>query len=206
MEQLRKVSGVAAPMLRINIDTDQIIPARFLVRITEEGLGASLFYNWAHLPDGAPNPEFLLNRQPWTEAVILLADRNFGCGSSREAAPRALRQFGFRSVIAPSFGGIFYNNCFRNGILPVQLEIENIKAIAAELEPTPAQGVTVDLETEVVSTPGGQRFSFTAPRLMRRMLLDGLDEVALTETFGAQIKEFRDQDGVRRPWVYHIGE
>lgn len=202
MEQLRKVTGVAAPMLRINIDTDQIIPARFLVRTTEQGLGASLFYNWAHLPDGAPDPEFLLNRQPWTQAVILLADRNFGCGSSREAAPRALRQFGFRSVIAPSFGGIFYNNCFRNGVLPVQLDIESIKAIASELAPTPERGVTVDLEAELVSTPGGQQYSFSAPRLMRRMLLEGLDEVALTETFAAQIKEFRDRDRMRRPWAY----
>jgi 3-isopropylmalate/(R)-2-methylmalate dehydratase small subunit len=206
MEQLRRVTGIAAPMLRINIDTDQIIPSKFLVRTSEEGLGDSLFYNWAHLPDGSLNPEFILNQDPWAEATILLADRNFGCGSSREAAPRALRQRGFRALLAPSFGGIFYNNCFRNGILPVQMDIENIRAIASELCPKPTQVLTVDLGAETVCTPGGLTYQFATPKLMRRMMLDGLDEVALTETYNESISAFRQRDAVKRPWVYRIGK
>jgi 3-isopropylmalate/(R)-2-methylmalate dehydratase small subunit len=205
MEQLRTVSGVAAPILRINIDTDQITPARFLVRTSEDGLGEALFYNWAHLPDGALDPAFILNQSPWTEAKILLADRNFGCGSSREAAPRALRQRGFRAVVAPSFGGIFFNNCFRNGILPVEIEIANIKAIAAELSVEPAAPVTVDLEDEVIRTPKGQAYAFRSPSLLRRMLLDGLDEIALTQTYAPTIREFRERDGAKRPWAYAPG-
>jgi 3-isopropylmalate/(R)-2-methylmalate dehydratase small subunit len=205
MEQLVSVSGVAVPILRINIDTDQIIPARFLVRTSEDGLGAALFHNWAHLPDGAPDPEFVLHKAPWSQASILLADRNFGCGSSREAAPRALRQRGFRTDDAPSFGGIFYNNCFRNGILPVELDIEQIRAIADELEAEPAAPVTVDLEQEMVRAPSGRSFGFRAPRLLRRMLLEGLDEIALTQTFGAQIGGFRAADSAKRPWAYQPG-
>jgi 3-isopropylmalate/(R)-2-methylmalate dehydratase small subunit len=205
MEQLRTVSGVAAPLLRINVDTDQIIPARFLVRTSEDGLGAGLFHNWAHLPDGSPDPAFVLNQHPWSGAEILLADRNFGCGSSREAAPRALRQRGFRAVIAPSFGGIFFNNSFRNGLLPVELEIDKVQAIADELAADPTASVSVDLVDEIVSTPGGLSFPFRSPRLMRNMLLKGLDEVALTQTYSAKIDEFRSQDRVRRPWAYTPG-
>jgi len=205
MEQLRGVTGVAVPMLRINIDTDQIIPARFLVRTSEAGLGQALFYNWAHLPDGTPNPDFILNRAPWSGASILLADRNFGCGSSREAAPRALRQRGFRAVLAPSFGGIFFNNCFRNGIVPVELAIEHIERLAAEIEPQPDRLLTVDLEQELVTSPGGQRYAFRSPRLMRRMLLEGLDEVALTQTMAPAIRAFRERDAERRPWAYRRG-
>jgi len=202
MEQLRTVSGVAAPFMRINIDTDQIIPAKFLVRVTEEGLGESLFYNWAHLADGAPNPDFILNQEPWSQATVLLADRNFGCGSSREAAPRALRQRGFRAIIAPSFGGIFFNNCFRNGVLPVELEIEKVSAIVAEMAADPTAQVTVDLERDMVRTPGGLAYSFRSPSLMRRMLLDGLDEVALTLTYADQIRAFRQRDAGVRSWAY----
>lgn len=206
MESLRTVTGTAVAMLRINIDTDQIIPARFLVRTSEEGLGQALFYNWAHLPDGSPDPEFILNREPGSRATILLADRNFGCGSSREAAPRALRQRGFRAVVAPSFGGIFYNNCFRNGIVPVELGIEHVREIAGELARAPGAQLTVDLERQIVGTPDGRTLGFRSPALMRRMLLEGLDEVALTQTFGAEIRAFRERDEVRRPWAYRPGE
>lgn len=205
MESLRTITGIAVAMLRINIDTDQIIPARFLVRTSEEGLGQALFYNWAHLPDGAPDPDFILNREPWSRATILLADRNFGCGSSREAAPRALRQRGFRAIIAPSFGGIFFNNCFRNGILPVELDIERVREIAGELSRAPGTQLTVDLERQSVVTPVGQSLGFRSPALMRRMLLEGLDEVALTQTFGAEIRAFRQRDAAKRPWAYRTG-
>jgi 3-isopropylmalate/(R)-2-methylmalate dehydratase small subunit len=202
MEQLVTVTGVAAPILRINIDTDQIIPARFLVRVTEEGLGESLFYNWAHLPDGSQNPDFILNQEPWTHASILLADRNFGCGSSREAAPRALRQRGFRAIVAPSFGGIFLNNCFRNGLLPVELDIDKVTAIAEELKADPTAAVTVDLEHQQVRSPSGRTYRFSAPALLRRMLLEGLDEIDLTLTHRPEIDAFRRRDSVKRPWAY----
>jgi 3-isopropylmalate/(R)-2-methylmalate dehydratase small subunit len=202
MESLRTVTGIAVAMLQINIDTDQIIPARFLVRTSEEGLGQALFYNRAHLPDGSPDPEFILNREPWSRATILLADRNFGCGSSREAAPRALRQRGFRAIVAPSFGGIFYNNCFRNGIVPIELGIEHVREIAAEISRAPGTQLTVDLERQTVGTPDGLTLGFRSPALMRRMLLEGLDEVALTLSFSAQIRAFRQQDRARRPWAY----
>ena len=142
MEQLTTVEGVAAPILRINIDTDQITPGKELVRMRSEGAAPSLFAYWRYIGDREPNPEFILNREPWNKAKILLADRNFGCGSSRESAPQALRAWGFRAVIAPSFGGIFYNNSFRNGLLPIEMPIEDIRKIAAQMEA--AQGNAAD--------------------------------------------------------------
>jgi 3-isopropylmalate/(R)-2-methylmalate dehydratase small subunit len=206
MEQFIRLSAIAAPMLQINIDTDQIIPARFLVRTSEAGLGEGLFHNRAHLPDGSLNPDFVLNREPYTHAEILLADRNFGCGSSREAAPRALRQRGFRSVIAPSFGGIFYNNCFRNGILPVELPEAAVRALAAHAEKEPAGKITIDLDLQQVETADGVRHSFVVPPLMRRMLLEGLDEVALTLSRRDEIAAFRAGDAELRPWAYQPGQ
>jgi 3-isopropylmalate/(R)-2-methylmalate dehydratase small subunit len=183
MEQFVRVTGIAAPIMRINIDTDQIIPSRFLVRTSDDGLGDGLFAGWRHLPDGRPDPGFILNREPWTRSEILVADRNFGCGSSREAAPRALRQRGFRAVIAPSFGGIFYGNCFRNGIVPAELPADAVRSIADQVERSAGAGlVTVDLAALEVTAPDGQVFGFRVPALLRRMLLEGLDEVALTLT------------------------
>ncbi|MBM3567418.1 MAG: 3-isopropylmalate dehydratase small subunit [Alphaproteobacteria bacterium] len=206
MEKLTKISAIAAPMLRINIDTDQIIPARFLVRVTNDGLGEGLFAGQRYGRDGKPNPDFILNRAPYDRAEILLADRNFGCGSSREAAPMALRQRGFRAVIAPSFGGIFFNNCFRNGVVPVELPIEAVRQIAAEVEATQGQGkVGVDLEGEAVTTPSGAVFKFRSPPLLREMLLAGADEVDLTLRRGEQIGDFRGKDSAKRPWAYRPG-
>jgi 3-isopropylmalate/(R)-2-methylmalate dehydratase small subunit len=206
MEQFTRLSGIAAPMLRINIDTDQIIPARFLVRASDEGIGEALFANLRFLPDGSPDPDFILNRPPWTGAQILLADRNFGCGSSREGAPKALRQWGFRCVIAPSFGGIFYNNCFRNGILPIEMPIEQVRRIADEMERSQGQGrVTIDLEAMSVTTPEGSEFAFTTPTLLREMLLKGQDEVELTLSRAPEIQSFRAADRQKRPWIYKPG-
>jgi 3-isopropylmalate/(R)-2-methylmalate dehydratase small subunit len=203
MESLQRVTGIAAPILRINIDTDQIIPALFLGGTDAKGYGANLFNGWRFLPDGSPNPEFILNQPPYDRAQVLLADRNFGCGSSRERAPKALREFGFRAIVAPSFGGIFFNNCYRNGIVPVELPIEHVRAIAAEVER--AQGhaeVTVDLQRQVVTSPGGREYPFTAPGTLRQMLLQGVDEVALTLGRREEIDRFREADRRRRPWAY----
>ena len=203
MEALRRVTGIAAPMLRINIDTDQIIPALFLGGTDAKGYGANLFNGWRFLPDGSPNPDFILNREPYTKAEVLLADRNFGCGSSRERAPKALREFGFRAVIAPSFGGIFFNNCYRNGIVPVELPIEDVRAIAAEVEASNGNApVTVDLERQLVTTQAGASFAFTAPATLRQMLLQGVDEISLTMTRMEEIEAFRRVDKKRRPWAY----
>jgi 3-isopropylmalate/(R)-2-methylmalate dehydratase small subunit len=203
MESLRRVTGIAAPMMRINIDTDQIIPALFLGGTDAKGYGAHLFHGWRFASDGQPNPEFILNRAPFDRAQILLADRNFGCGSSRERAPKALREFGFRAVVAPSFGGIFFNNCYRNGIVPVELPIEDVRRLAAEAEATNGHGeITVDLEAQTVTSAGGLRFSFAAPETLRQMLLQGVDEIALTLARSGEIDTFRERDRARRPWAY----
>jgi 3-isopropylmalate/(R)-2-methylmalate dehydratase small subunit len=207
MESLVRVTGIAAPLLRINIDTDQIIPALFLGGTDAKGYGANLFHGWRFLPDGSPNPEFILNREPYSRARILLADRNFGCGSSRERAPKALREFGFRAILAPSFGGIFFNNCYRNGIVPVELPIAAIRAIAEEVERSGGRGeASVDLETKSVTSPGGTAYAFDAPEMLRQMLLQGVDEIALTLGRGEEIERFRARDRDRRPWAYTPGE
>ena len=202
MEALQRVTGIAAPMMRINIDTDQIIPALFLGGTDAKGYGAHLFHNVRYLTDGAPNPQFVLNQTPYDRAQVLLADRNFGCGSSRERAPKALREFGFRSIIAPSFGGIFYNNCFRNGIVPVELPIEQVRLMADAVTADSSAEVTIDLQEQIVVAPGGERFAFHAPAMLREMLLNGLDEIALTLSHAGEIDAFRATDKWRRPWAY----
>ena len=209
MEKMSKVSGIAVPMLQANIDTDQIIPVPEMTRSTEETherWGAGLFAYWRYVKDREPNPDFILNREPWKHATILLADRNFGCGSSREPAPRALRGFGIRAVIAPSFAGIFFGNSFRNGLLPVELPIEQVREIARQMEE--AQGnaqVTIDLERQEVTAPDGQAFRFSTPAPLRRMLLTGLNEIDQTLQKIDAINGFWDRDTVKRPWVYAPG-
>lgn len=198
MEALRKVSGVAAPMLRINVDTDQIIPTLFLGGTDATGYGEHLFHHWRYLADGSPNPEFILNQPPYDRAQVLLADRNFGCGSSRERAPKALREFGFRAVVAPSFGGIFFNNCFRNGIVPVELPVEQVRHLAS-LCPAP---VVVELDQQVVAASDGTRFAFKSPETLRQMLLAGVDEIQLTLARHADLAAFRMSDMTKRPWAY----
>jgi 3-isopropylmalate/(R)-2-methylmalate dehydratase small subunit len=209
MEKLVRISGIAVPMLQANIDTDQIIPVPEMTRSTEETherWGAGLFAYWRYLHDREPNPDFILNREPWKRAVILLADRNFGCGSSREPAPKALRGFGFRVVIAPSFSGIFFGNSFRNGLLPVELPIEQVREIARQMEE--AQGsaeVTVDLEKEEVAAPDGRTFTFRTPTPLRQMLLTGLNEIDQTLLKIEAIRGFWNCDAIKRPWIYAPG-
>ncbi len=209
MEKLVKVAGIALPMLQANIDTDQIIPVPEMTRSSEETherWGAGLFAYWRYVRDREPNPGFILNQEPWKRAVILLADRNFGCGSSREPAPRALRGYGFRAVIAPSFAGIFYGNSFRNGLLPVELPIEQVRELARQMEAARGHAeVTVDLEAEVVLAPDGQVFKFRTPAPLRRMLLGGLDEIDQTLQNIDAITAFWNRDAAKRPWVYAPG-
>jgi 3-isopropylmalate/(R)-2-methylmalate dehydratase small subunit len=203
MESFRSVTAIAAPMMRINIDTDQIIPTLFLGGTDAKGYGKHLFHHHRYLADGSPNPGFILNQPPYDRAEVLLADRNFGCGSSRERAPKALREFGFRAIVAPSFGGIFFNNCWRNGIVPVELPIEDVRAIVAEVEASGGRAqITVDLESQSVTSPGGKRYAFKSPPALRGMLLDGVDEIELTLRRGEEIERFRAADRARRPWAY----
>lgn len=207
MESLRSITGIAAPLPRSHVDTDQIIPTRFLARMSEEGLGEGLFAEWATRPDGSPDPDFTLNQAPWHRAQILVAGPMFGCGSSREAAPRALRQRGFRAVIAPSFGDTFFNNCFRNGVVPVRLPDDTVQALVGALEAARADAarcrLTVSLEDCTVRGPQPvQVHRFVLPPLLHRMLLEGLDEIALTRTRQAEIDAHRARDRARRPWAY----
>jgi 3-isopropylmalate/(R)-2-methylmalate dehydratase small subunit len=205
MESFTSVTGTAVPFMRINIDTDQITPGPEILRGRADGYRSSLFARWRYLDmdKRIPDPDFILNREPWKDAAILLADRNFGCGSSRESAPQALRAFGFRSVIAPSFGGIFFNNSFRNGLLPVELPIEDVRRLAEQVEASGGKArLTVDLEAQRVTGPDGATYAFRAPSVLREMLLAGVDEIDLTLSRAIEIAAFRDQDRAERPWAY----
>ena len=203
MEAFSALTAPAVPLLQANVDTDQIIPTRFLTRPPEQGLADGLFAEWRVRADGSPNPDFVLDQPQWQGAQVLVAGANFGCGSSREAAPRVLRQCGFRGLIAPSFGDIFFNNCFRNGIVPVRLPDAAVAQIAAALQAAPGTVLTVDLGAQTVCLPAtGQTFAFDTPPLLRRMLLQGLDEIALTLTMAEAIADFRVADRPHRPWAY----
>src|SRR5262247_3581191 len=157
MKQFNKHTGLVAPLARANVDTDQIIPKQFLKRIERTGFGQFLFYDWRYLPDGQPNPAFVLNEPRYQGASILVADKNFGCGSSREHAPWALGEFGFRVIIAPSFADIFANNCFKNGMLPIALPVDEFMKRAQEVED---YRLTVDLETQMITDENGLSVSF----------------------------------------------
>ena len=181
MEPFVTHTGVAAPLNRVNVDTDQIIPKQFLKRIERTGFGQFLFFDWRFLDDGEPNPDFILNQSGYDGASILIAGRNFGSGSSREHAPWALLDYGFRCVIAPSFADIFYNNCFQNGILPVSLPEEAMARLMANAAERPGYAVTVDLEDQRVADEGGDvSESFEIDPFRRHSLLNGLDDIGLT--------------------------
>ena len=174
---------------RVNVDTDQIIPKQFLKRIERTGFGEFLFYDWRFNPDGSPKPEFVLNQPQFRDATILLARANFGCGSSREHAPWALLDYGFRSIIAPSFADIFYNNCFKNGMLPVVVSEEQVEKLFQRVAASPGYELTVDLERQWVTDDDGLRFSFDIDPFRRECLLGGLDDIGLTLQHEDKIRE-----------------
>jgi len=181
MEPFVKLTGVAAPIDRVNIDTDQIIPAIYLKRIERTGYGEFLFSSWRFREDGSPNPDFVLNRPAYQDVKILVAGRNFGCGSSREHAPWALGDYGIRSVIASSFADIFYNNCFQNGLLPVVLPEEDVRRLMDRLKSKPGTRLTVDLEARRVWDEDEEVVvSFDIDPFRRNCLLNGLDDIGLT--------------------------
>jgi 3-isopropylmalate/(R)-2-methylmalate dehydratase small subunit len=203
MEKFTKLSGPAAPLMRANVDTDLIIRIQRLVGTGRTGLGPYAFENLRLLPDGTENPDFVLNKAPYREAPILLAGANFGCGSSREGAVWALMGAGIRCVIAPSFGDIFHNNCFQNGLLPIALPDEVVKQIAAETEASQgARHTAIDLMRQVVITPEGAEIPFSIDARKRDALLEGLDDIALTLRLKDQIEAWQASDRAKRGWVW----
>jgi 3-isopropylmalate/(R)-2-methylmalate dehydratase small subunit len=204
MKKFTVLTGVAAPLMRRNIDTDAIIPGKELIKVEKTNYGEGLFGQWRY-SDGnrRENPDFVLNKEPYRHAVILLADENFGCGSSREGAVWALAGFGIRCVIAPSFAAIFFNSSFKNGLLPVILKDTCIHEMAAQVDESNGERlITVDLIKCQVIGPLGQIHSFTVNDIYRDMLLQGLDPIDATLRYEPQIADFQEADRVRRPWVY----
>jgi 3-isopropylmalate/(R)-2-methylmalate dehydratase small subunit len=198
MQPFRRHTGRAAVLDRANVDTDQIIPKQFLKRIERTGFGQFLFYDWRFRPDGAPNPEFTLNDERYRGASILIAGKNFGCGSSREHAPWALADFGFRAIIAPSFADIFANNCMKNGMLPVTLAEAQVSELMHRAAESEGYEVTVDLEKKRVSDDRSFTASFEISEFQRYCLLEGLDDIALTLRHEADISWFEKQ---RPAWM-----
>jgi 3-isopropylmalate/(R)-2-methylmalate dehydratase small subunit len=203
MDKFTRLEGVAAPFLRQNVDTDMIIPMARLVGTTREDIEGYGFELFRFNKDGTEKPDFVLNQPAWKRAPILLAGDNFGCGSSREAAVWALVGMGIRAVIAPSFGDIFYNNCFQNGVLPVELPIEDIEELAEEMQASPGNSrVTVDLERQVVVSPRGRELPFKVEANRRNALLQGLDDIGVTMTHQDKIDAWQARDHAARPWVW----
>jgi 3-isopropylmalate/(R)-2-methylmalate dehydratase small subunit len=202
MQSFTKLTGVAAPLPMINVDTDKIIPKQFLKTIKRTGLGAHLFNDMRFTPDGAEVADFVLNQQAYRNAEILIANDNFGCGSSREHAPWALLDFGIRCVIAPSYADIFYNNCFKNGILPITLPKAQVDALMAQAEQGSNARFTVDLEAGEITAPDGSVIAFDIDPFRRHCLLNGLDDIGLTMEKSSQISGFEDSQKPTQPWLY----
>ena len=204
--------GLAAPLDRANVDTDLIIPKQFLKSIKRTGFGANLFDELRYLDEGylgqdnskrPLNTEFVLNQPRYQGASVLLARQNFGCGSSREHAPWALEEYGFRTVIAPSFADIFFNNCFKNGMLPVILSEEIVDQLFTQCQQQEGYQLTVDLPNQVVRTPDGQEFAFSIDEFRKHCLVNGLDDIGLTLQDSDAIKAFEQQAQQVRPWVFN---
>jgi 3-isopropylmalate/(R)-2-methylmalate dehydratase small subunit len=201
MDKFTELTAVAAPMPEENVDTDQIIPARFLKTIKRTGLGEHLFANLRYDADGREKPDFVLNREPYRHAEILITLDNLGCGSSREHAPWALLDFGIRCVIAPSFADIFHNNCFKNGILPIQLPRETCEMLMDDARLGANAQLRVDLVQQVVVRPDGQEIAFEVDPFRRELLLEGLDDIGQTLQHGDAITTFEHGRDETRPWM-----
>ena len=201
MDKFTELTGIAAPLPMINVDTDMIIPKQYLKTIKRTGLGKNLFDEMRYDDDGNENPDFVLNRQAYRNAQILVAGENFGCGSSREHAPWALLDFGIRCVIAPSFADIFYNNCFKNGILPIALPQEEIDKLMDDAERGANAVVTVDLVAQEIRGPDGGTIAFDLDPFRRHCLLEGLDDIGLTLQKADAITEYEAGQAEKRPWA-----
>lgn len=193
MQPFTKHSGLVAPIDRVNVDTDQIVPKQFLKLLTREGFGRTLFYDWRYLPGEKPNPEFVLNEPRYEGASILLARANFGCGSSREHAPWAILDYGFRAIVAPSYADIFYNNCFKNGILPVTLPDADIDKLFHNAQTIEGYELTVDLEHQTVTDARGLKLTFAIDPFRRECLLKGWDDIGLTLRHAGEIDAYENK-------------
>ena len=201
MEKFTTLTGVAAPMNMINIDTDMIIPKQYLTTVGRTGLGNALFFEMRYNDDGSENPDFVLNQPAYRNATILVAGDNFGCGSSREHAPWALLDFGIRCVIATSFADIFYNNCFKNGILPIKLPPEDVAKLMDDAERGANATVTIDLENQVITGPDGGEVKFDLDEFKKHCLFNGLDDIGLTMKNAAKIDDYEDAQKSSQPWL-----
>ena len=207
-------TGLACPLDRANVDTDQIIPKQFLKSIKRTGFGPNLFDEWRYLDEGQPgqdcsarplNPEFVLNLPRYRGASVLLAKENFGCGSSREHAPWALDEYGFRAVVAPSFADIFFNNSFKNGLLPIVLQDEEVDALFAQCDAAEGYALAIDLQAQTVTRPDGTRHHFAVDAFRKHCLLHGLDDIGLTLQHADAIRAFEARHRAAQPWVFARG-
>jgi 3-isopropylmalate/(R)-2-methylmalate dehydratase small subunit len=213
MQKFTLLKGIVAPMDRANVDTDAIIPKQFLKSIRKTGFGPNLFDEWRYLdqpgqpgvPESqrTPNPDFVLNQPRYKGASVLLARKNFGCGSSREHAPWAIDQYGFRCVIAPSFADIFFNNCFKNGLLPIQLPESTVDQLFNEVAAFPGYELTIDLERQVIVRPQGEEIPFEVQAFRKYCLLNGFDDIGLTLRHADKIKAFEAERLAAKPWLAH---
>ena len=212
MQKFTIHKGLVAPMDRANVDTDAIIPKQFLKSIRKTGFGPNLFDEWRYLDKGEPgvpesqrkpNPDFVLNQPRYKGASILLARKNFGCGSSREHAPWAIDQYGFRAVIAPSFADIFFNNCFKNGLLPIVLSESTVDMLFNEVAAFPGYELTIDLERQVVIRPQGEEIAFDVIAFRKYCLLNGFDDIGLTLRHADKIRAYEAQRLATQPWLAH---
>jgi 3-isopropylmalate/(R)-2-methylmalate dehydratase small subunit len=204
MEKFITLTGVAAPLPIHNLDTDKIFPAIYLKTIKRTGLAQWLFQEIRFRPDGSENPDFVLNQPPYRKAQILIGAENFGCGSSREHAPWALLDFGIRCIIAPSFADIFYNNCFKNGILPIALPKEIVDQLMEDAAKGANAVMTIDLESETISRPDGEKLQFEIDPFRKHCLLHGLDDIGLTEEKAAAIAAYEVKARLARPWQFDM--
>ncbi len=211
MEKFTRLDGLVAPLDRANVDTDAIIPKQFLKSIKRSGFGPNAFDEWRYLDHGEPgmdnsqrplNPDFVLNQPRYRGASVLLARENFGCGSSREHAPWALQDYGFRAIIAPSFADIFFNNCFKNGILPIALPAAKVDQLFKETEGREGYRLTVDLEAQTVTTPSGEAIAFEVDAFRKECLLNGWDDIGLTLRHAGKIKAYEEKRRQSEPWLF----
>ena len=201
MERFTTLTGIAAPLPMINVDTDKIIPKQYLKTIRRTGLGRHLFDEMRHDVQGRERPEFILNRDPWRQASILVTEDNFGCGSSREHAPWALLDFGIRCVIAPSFAEIFFGNCVNNGILAITMPHEDMRRLMDDARAGHNARLTVDLESQTVTRPDGSRIAFTIDESVKHRLLNGLDPIGISLSKEADITAFEERRAALQPWL-----
>jgi 3-isopropylmalate/(R)-2-methylmalate dehydratase small subunit len=206
VDKFDKLTGVAAPMNMINVDTDMIIPKNFLKTINRSGLGKNLFDEMRYDRDGNENPDFILNKSAYRQAKIIVAGDNFGCGSSREHAPWALLDFGIRCVISTSFADIFYNNCFKNGILPIKVTKEQLDDLMDDAERGSNATLTIDLESQTIQGPDGGEVKFEIDAFKKHLLLNGLDDIGLTLEKSDKVDSFEAQQNASQPWLAGIAK